>query len=117
MTIDGLDIEWVRAEGERPRRWGRWGPEDDKGALNLLTQERILEAVATVRVGRVLSLAMPFGPGGPQPDEGRFNPKLTMVAWATRISLAASSTPTTRSLWRCRAPRSGTRSRTRSTTA
>jgi len=23
---------------------------------------------------------MPFGPGGPQPDEGRYNPKLTMVA-------------------------------------
>jgi kynurenine formamidase len=80
VATDGLDIEWVRAEGRRLRRWGRWGPDDGKGALNLLTEQRVLEAVATVRLGKVISLAMPFGPGGPQPDEGRYNPKLTMVA-------------------------------------
>jgi kynurenine formamidase len=74
-----LDADWVRQEGARLRRWGRWGESDGKGALNLLTQERVLDAVQTVRRGQVFSLAMPFGPGGPQPDQGRFNPKLTMV--------------------------------------
>ncbi len=80
MTDDQLTIDWVRAEGDRLRRWGRWGDDDGKGALNLLTPERVLAAVQTVRTGEVISLAMPFGPGGPQPDQGRFNPKLTMVA-------------------------------------
>ena len=82
MTEHGsaLDIDWVRSEGDRLRRWGRWGAVDGKGALNLLTNERVLGAVATVRTGTVISLAMPFGPGGPQPDQGRYNPKLTMVA-------------------------------------
>ncbi len=76
---DKLDIDWVRAEGDRLRRWGRWGDDDGKGALNLLTPERVLAAVAAVRTGRVISLAMPFVPDGPQPDQGRFNPKLTMI--------------------------------------
>ena len=40
----------------------------------------MLRGVASVKLGKVISLAMPFGPGGPQPDQGRFNPKLTMVA-------------------------------------
>lgn len=75
-----LDIQWVRAEGDRLRRWGRWGADDGKGALNLLTEEKVRQAVATVRHGRVISLAMPFVADGPQPDEGRYNPKLTMVA-------------------------------------
>jgi kynurenine formamidase len=77
---DQLDIHWVRAEGERLRRWGRWGKHDGKGALNFITEARVLAAVNTVKRGKVISLAMPFGPGGPQPDAGRFNPKLTMVA-------------------------------------
>jgi len=79
MSTPPLDINWVRAEGERLRRWGRWGADDGKGALNLLSAERVLAAVATVRLGKVISLAMPFGADGPMPDQGRFNPKLTMV--------------------------------------
>jgi kynurenine formamidase len=76
---EALNADWVREEGARLRRWGKWGESDGKGALNLVTQERILDAVQMVRRGQVFSLAMPFGPGGPQPDRGRFNPKLTMV--------------------------------------
>jgi kynurenine formamidase len=75
-----VDIQWVRAEGARLRRWGRWGAEDGRGALNLLTAERVLRATRAVETGQVISLAMPFGPDGPQQDVGRFNPKLTMVA-------------------------------------
>jgi kynurenine formamidase len=82
-----LDADWVRSEGERLRRWGRWGKDDGKGALNLLTEERVLEAARTVQRGKVISLAMPFGPGGPMPDQGRFNPKLTMVELGTQQNL------------------------------
>jgi kynurenine formamidase len=82
-----LTIEWVRHEGERLRRWNRWGAEDHKGALNLITEERVRRAAGTVRLGRVFSLAMPFGQGGPMSDTdglptelaGRYNPKLVMV--------------------------------------
>ena len=84
---DELDLDWVRREGERLRRWGRWGADDGKGALNLVTDERVRQAARAVRRGRVFSLAMPFGQGGPSfdvdglPDElaGRYNPKLFMV--------------------------------------
>jgi kynurenine formamidase len=73
-----IDITWVKAEGERLRRWGKWG-DDGKGALNFITPDRIVSAASLVREGRVVSLAMPFNSEGPQPDEGRYNPKLTMI--------------------------------------
>src|SRR5215475_9174045 len=37
--------------------WGRWSTDDQLGALNLLTPDRVLTAVDLVREGRVLSLA------------------------------------------------------------
>lgn len=48
--------------------WGRWGPDDERGAANLLTPDVVLAAVGTVRQGRVLPLAQPIsgstsGPG------------------------------------------------------
>ena len=33
------------------KRWGRWGEDDDRGALNLLTPERVTKAAALVRDG------------------------------------------------------------------
>ncbi len=43
-----------------PHNWGRWGPDDERGALNLLTPEVVLAAAQTVREGRVVSLSMPI---------------------------------------------------------
>ena len=40
--------------------WGRWGDDDERGALNLLTPDVVRAAVGTVRDGRVLSLSMPI---------------------------------------------------------
>ena len=37
--------------------WGRWGPEDQLGTLNFITTEMRLEAIRSVRSGRVVSLA------------------------------------------------------------
>lgn len=48
--------------GGRPAAWGRFGPDDERGALNLVTTERTIAAVALVREGRVLSLSQPIGP-------------------------------------------------------
>ena len=37
--------------------WGRWGDDDELGALNLITPEKRLEAVALVETGQTASLA------------------------------------------------------------
>lgn len=40
--------------------WGRWGPDDERGALNLIGRDEVLRAVALVRTGETLSLAQPI---------------------------------------------------------
>jgi kynurenine formamidase len=42
---------------ESVKRWGRFGPDDERGGLNLLTPERIVRAAALVRSGRTISCA------------------------------------------------------------
>ena len=43
---------------------GRWGPDDQKGTLNFITTETVLQAVATVRHGDVISIAYDLPVGG-----------------------------------------------------
>ncbi len=52
--------------GSEVSNWGRWGANDQLGALNLLTPEVVLKAVDLVRKGRVYSLAVPLEKDGPQ---------------------------------------------------
>jgi kynurenine formamidase len=40
--------------------WGRWGPDDQRGAVNLVTPQRTLQAAGTVRSGEVISLSRPY---------------------------------------------------------
>lgn len=55
------------------RNWGRWGRDDEVGAVNLITAEKRLTAAALVRSGRAVSLSREFpttpGPGNPQPAQ------------------------------------------------
>jgi kynurenine formamidase len=55
--------------------WGRWGKDDELGALNLLTPERVAAAARLVRSGVVVSLSLPLGttaaPDRPVPAEFR----------------------------------------------
>ncbi|MFI5610101.1 hypothetical protein [Amycolatopsis sp. NPDC051903] len=39
-----------------PTNWGRWGADDEIGALNLLGPEQVLAAAASLRQGRVFTL-------------------------------------------------------------
>ena len=41
--------------------WGRWGAEDERGALNLIGPEQVRHAVSLVETGMVMSLAQPLG--------------------------------------------------------
>lgn len=46
--------------------WGRWGDDDELGTLNLITAEKVAQAAATVRRGKVFALGGDFGSAGPQ---------------------------------------------------
>jgi kynurenine formamidase len=47
--------------------WGRWGKDDQMGALNLITDEKRRSAIALARKGRPVSLSRPF-PKTPAPN-------------------------------------------------
>ena len=42
------------------RNWARWGEDDGVGAVNLITVEKRLAALASVRTGRTVSLSRPY---------------------------------------------------------
>jgi len=67
---------------KRVNNWGRWGPDDEVGTLNLITDEVVRKAAACIRTGRRFALGIPLGLDGPQLGfiPGRINPLRTMVA-------------------------------------
>ena len=54
----------VLAFHETLSNWGRWGDDDQLGALNLITPEVTAAAAATVRSGRTVSCARAARHGG-----------------------------------------------------
>lgn len=55
--------------------WGRWGAEDERGTLNLLTPETVLAATQVCKTGKVYSLAMPIQQEGAPIFDYRGAPK------------------------------------------
>ncbi|MGW2301166.1 cyclase family protein [Streptomyces sp. NPDC001809] len=66
---------------KRVNNWGRWGQDDEIGTLNLVTDEVVREAVATVRTGHRVPLAVDLEQDGVQTGmiPGRVNPLHVMV--------------------------------------
>lgn len=66
----------------RLSNWGRWGPDDQRGALNYITDEHRRAAATLVRRGSVFALGLPLTGGqGPQRGTGsRVNPLHFMTA-------------------------------------
>lgn len=60
---------------------GRWGDDDERGTLNLLTPEAVQRGLRAARQGKVFSLAIPFDEDGPQTGAipGRDNPVREML--------------------------------------
>jgi len=67
-TYTRADVELL---AERFRTWGRWGDDDELGALNLVGPAEVLEAARQIQQGRVFSLALPMDRTGPQTGRGR----------------------------------------------
>src|SRR5579863_4924898 len=53
-TVTQADMEKWKVQLSN---WGRWGKEDQKGTLNLITPEKRKEAAALVKDGTAISLA------------------------------------------------------------
>ncbi|MBS0378717.1 MAG: cyclase family protein [Proteobacteria bacterium] len=69
-----------RPEGSN---WGDFGPDDQRGRMNLLTPQRRLAAVREVQEGLVFSLSLPLDyPGGPGLWETRHPPRLRATQFA-----------------------------------
>jgi len=70
---------FARGEDEPAlRNWGRWGADDERGAANYMTPERIVAAARLIETGKTFSLAIPLDEKGPV-YPGRLNPHRTMV--------------------------------------
>jgi kynurenine formamidase len=76
-----LDDE-QRALAARVSNWGRWGPDDQRGTLNLIDAAAVRRGAAAVRRGVSFSLSIPMDEDGPQTGRimGRENPTLTVKA-------------------------------------
>jgi len=49
-------VRWVEALSN----WGRWGPEDERGCLNLIDEQKRLQAASLIADGTVVSCARPI---------------------------------------------------------
>ncbi len=63
-----------REIGKQVSNWGRWGADDERGTVNLITPERVAAAAQLVKRGAIFDLGIPFDGNGPQPGGGRINP-------------------------------------------
>ena len=71
------DLAILQGYIDRCSNWGRWGPEDQLGTVNLITPDKVREAAALVKTGTTISLTMPYDADGPQTGYlGRANPHL-----------------------------------------
>ena len=52
---------------EEVKNWGKWGNDDERGALNYITPEKIAKAAALIQDGENVSCALEF-PTRPAPD-------------------------------------------------
>jgi kynurenine formamidase len=76
----GHDLASVKTVAARYRNWGKWGPDDELGAMNYITPEKVKEAAGLVRRGKVFSLALPLDNSGPMTGAyGRVNPVHLML--------------------------------------
>jgi kynurenine formamidase len=66
-----LTVNEVKSLYEKISNWGRWGKEDQRGALNFITAQKRAAAARLVESGEIVSLSLPLstksGPDNPQP--------------------------------------------------
>src|SRR5260221_2340591 len=68
---DKLTPSDVKGLFEKLSNWGRWGKEDQRGALNFITNQKRAAAASLVQTGESVSMALPLAtipaPDNPNP--------------------------------------------------
>ncbi len=81
-----------RLQQDAPNNWGKWGDDDQVGALNYLDAEQVLRGVAEVRSGRTFTLQVPMTHGHGPVFPGR-TPPLHFMAHDQGMYLSGKSEP------------------------
>ena len=79
-----LSEQQVNGVLEKCSNWGRWGREDQRGALNFITDKKRAAAAKLVQTGEAVSLALPLATI-PAPDNP--NPVITGHGRVERTSI------------------------------
>src|SRR5487761_607223 len=73
-------VDFTELLKDSPKNWGRWGADDEIGALNFLTNEEVLRGARAIRSGKVFMLGVPLArPGGDPLYPSRSQPIRTMA--------------------------------------
>jgi len=108
------DVESEPASQAAPDNWSRWGADDERGALNLITTDAVRAGAGCVRTGKVYPLALPStatrspsslagrqlsgSPGTARRTRMSSCPTAPRPAWA-RARTCSSSRPTSAPTW------------------
>ena len=71
---DDESLEWLERIARRVSNWGRWGSDDERGTLNLISPEHLARAATLVRRGEAFDLSIPINKLTPQPGDLRSPP-------------------------------------------
>ena len=85
--------------------WGRWGPDDERGALNLIDSDAVRAAVKLVRSGKVFSLGATdreLHADAAAPAEVQSLDDRAMAAITRRARAGRAASPTLKTPCRCR---------------
>ena len=70
---ESLTREWCEQTFEQVKNWGRFGADDERGALNFISEKKRAAAAALIRDGAAVSCALDFpvtpGPENPHPAQ------------------------------------------------
>jgi kynurenine formamidase len=84
----------IRDAARRCSNWGRWGPDDVRGTMNFLTDDKRRQGAALVRRGVSFSLSQSFDMDGPQKGwRRRTNPVHTMLDTGTDAAAGIQGFP------------------------
>jgi kynurenine formamidase len=72
----------AESQAKQTGNWGRWGKEDERGALNLLDEQSVLDAAKTIKTGKLYQLALPLQRSGiPNVDYRGVPQRLTLTSY------------------------------------
>jgi len=78
-----MSTELGRGATGEPRNWGRWGGDDERGALNLQSDESRLKAMKAARSGKLYQLGIPLSRTGSPMLEYRGSTQRLTITSAT----------------------------------